>query len=78
MGMLFSFFRDLATPSALQLFLLIGILGGYTTFSSFGLETMLMIENRAFLHAFWYIAGSNILGIVAVIGGYRMMELIRV
>lgn len=77
MGMAFAIFRHESSPSTLSLFLMVGLLGGYTTFSSFGLEIWLLLENRAYMQACWYLAGSNLLGIGAVIGGYFMVDSIR-
>jgi CrcB protein len=48
--------RFIAVPE-LRLFLTIGILGGYTTFSSFSFETMAMISGGNYLGG-----GMNILG----------------
>ena len=50
-------------------FLIVGILGGFTTFSSFGLEAFQLIEARAWKEASLYILGTNIAGIVAVFLG---------
>lgn len=41
----------------------VGVLGGFTTFSSFSLETALMIERRAYGDAAAYIAASVVLAI---------------
>lgn len=43
--------RFLAVPS-LRLFLTIGILGGFTTFSSFSYETLALVRDGEFLRAF--------------------------
>lgn len=43
--------RFLAVPS-LRLFLTIGILGGFTTFSSFSYESLALIRDGEFLRAF--------------------------
>ncbi|MBL8763574.1 MAG: fluoride efflux transporter CrcB [Phycisphaerae bacterium] len=59
--------RDADRP--LTLFLLVGILGGYTTFSSFGRETFVLIEERQLGLAALYVAGSNTLGVLAVYVG---------
>ncbi len=50
-------------PFLFSLFLFSGILGGFTTFSSFGIETLSMIHDGAWRMAFFYIALSNILGL---------------
>ena len=42
--------RFLAAP-ALRVFLTIGILGGFTTFSTFSFETIRMVEDTQFQHA---------------------------
>lgn len=41
----------------------VGVLGGFTTFSSFSLETALMIERRAYGQALSYVAASVLLAI---------------
>lgn len=45
---------------------LIGIIGGYTTFSSFGRETMALAQDGEWLRAGGYILGSVALGLFAV------------
>ncbi len=48
-------------------FLLVtGVLGGYTTFSSFGWETYVLIRDGLALRALAYSAGSVVLGILGV------------
>lgn len=49
-----------AQPSGRQ-FLLVGICGGYTTFSSFSVQTLRLLQNRA-----WGLAGVNVVGSVVV------------
>ena len=48
-----------------QLFAITGFLGGFTTFSSFSLETVILIRNADFLKAGAYVLGSLILGFLA-------------
>jgi CrcB protein len=57
-----------------RLLLAVGVLGGFTTFSSFSLDTVLMIERRAFGAAAGYVAGSVILSILAVMVGMFVMR----
>jgi CrcB protein len=53
----------------LRAFLTVGILGGYTTFSTFSLDSALLMERGDFLGAGLYIAGSAILSILALFAG---------
>lgn len=45
---------------------LVGVLGGYTTFSSFSYETLLLIEGNRWGLAFSYALGSVLSGLLAV------------
>ena len=47
----------------------VGVLGGFTTFSAFSLETALMIEKRAYAQAFTYTTASVILSVAALFAG---------
>lgn len=53
----------------LRLFLGVGVLGGFTTFSSFSLESLRMIENKAYAMAAGYMSASVVLSIMAVFIG---------
>ena len=62
------FLSGLATPDYGWLgqpsgrhFLLMGVCGGFTTFSSFSVQTLRLIQNRA-----WVLAGINVVGSVVV------------
>lgn len=58
-------------PAAWRLFLCVGFLGGFTTFSSFGYETISLINNGKLLEAIAYVSGSVLLGLLAAaIGVY--------
>ncbi|MGC4049574.1 MAG: fluoride efflux transporter CrcB [Paludibaculum sp.] len=52
--------RLLVAPNA-RLFVMTGICGGYTTFSSFSLETLRLMQDRQ-----WGLATANVLGSVAL------------
>jgi CrcB protein len=47
-------------------FVMIGFLGGYTTFSSFSLQTLNLVQQGEWLAAGWNVAGSVILCLAAV------------
>lgn len=55
-----------------RLFLFTGLLGGFTTFSSFGLETIGLCRDGRFGAALAYIALSNTLGLAMVYLGWRL------
>ena len=52
-----------------RVFAAVGVLGGFTTFSAFSLETALMIERRQFAMAGGYVAASVVLSIAALFLG---------
>lgn len=52
-----------------QAFLVIGILGGFTTFSAFTLELGVMLEKDQLSAAAFYALGSVFLGLVALFAG---------
>jgi CrcB protein len=54
--------------------LMIGVLGGYTTFSSFGLETFSLAKDGELWLALMNMVLSCTVGFVAVWAGYRMAE----
>ena len=55
-----------ALPAEARLFLAVGVLGGYTTFSTFGYETLRLIENGDAIPALLNAFGQLALGLVAV------------
>lgn len=59
--------------SKLQLLLVVGFLGGFTTFSSFGLELFNLQANGQFKMFVIYLLASNLIGILCVILGNRLM-----
>jgi CrcB protein len=63
--------RVLASPGVRQ-FLMIGVCGGYTTFSSFSLQTLRLVQDREWLYAGGNILLSVALCLVAVWLGYAL------
>lgn len=63
--------QRLAVPEPWRVFLFVGLLGGFTTFSSFSLDVVTLI-NRNLGLAFLYVAGSVTLGIGALFLGLAL------
>ena len=65
-GFLISIFEErfVLYPS-LRIFLTIGILGGFTTFSSFSFETMALLRDGEL----WYASANILLSVVMCLGG---------
>ena len=61
----------------LKYFLIIGILGSFTTFSTFSLETLDLIVNKKFLMAFFYIFSSLFLCLLFTFIGLNFNKLIN-
>ena len=54
----------------LRMFLMVGLCGGFTTFSSFTSENLMLMRNGQFLPLFLYTGLSILLGFTAVYLGY--------
>lgn len=59
-----------------RLFLMVGLCGGFTTFSSFTNENLVLMHNGQFLAVLIYTSLSVILGFVAVYLGYTTTNLL--
>jgi CrcB protein len=66
---------DWLTPQ-MRLLLLTGLLGGFTTFSAFGLETVALLRRGEMLVAAAYAISSVLVCIAAVWAGMRAVELL--
>ncbi len=59
----------------LRLFLAVGVLGGYTTFSTFALDTVTLVGDRTLGMATLYVLASVALGVVAAFAGQVLVRL---
>ncbi|HKE56156.1 MAG TPA: fluoride efflux transporter CrcB [Pyrinomonadaceae bacterium] len=65
--------RFLVNPT-LRIVIMIGFLGGFTTFSSYGLQTFSLLRNGEVGLATLNVAASNVLGLILVWAGYAVAK----
>jgi CrcB protein len=70
----FAFKASDAAPQDLRLFLTTGILGGFTTFSAFSLDAILLWQRGEALLAAAYVIGSVVTSLAALVGGLALMR----
>ena len=68
----------LGLPPLFRLFLATGILGGYTTFSTFSYEAFILGTSGLTVTALVYVVGSVLLGIVGALSGVATARAIGV
>jgi CrcB protein len=59
-----------------RLFLVVGLLGGFTTFSTFSFEVVSLFQGGAWGRAGLYAVGSVMLGVSAVFAGLHLAEIV--
>ncbi len=57
-----------------RMFMATGILGGFTTFSSFSNETVSLLRDGQLWHAFTYVALSVVVGLLATFTGISLIK----
>lgn len=73
-GMLFEAFRFWNVGETWRLLLFTGLLGGFTTFSSYGLEAVVMCQNGEIIRGLTYILATNVGGLMSVALGVLVMR----
>lgn len=68
--------RSTVLTTESRLFLMVGLCGGFTTFSSFTMENLTLMHNGQFLPVLIYTGASLLLGFLAVFFGYAVTNLI--
>lgn len=74
-GLLYGFFsRYLSTASHYCLLLTTGLCGGFTTFSTFANESLVLLQSGNWLTFALYVGLSIVLGLAAVFSGYWLAK----
>jgi CrcB protein len=69
-GLFWGLFEDSVTSPVLRVFVFIGILGGFTTFSTYALESFHLLRDGEYKWVVLNLLASNIGGILLVFAGY--------
>ena len=72
----FPLYEKFAVGEMTRLTLMVGFLGGFTTFSAFGVQTFGLLKDGAVLFAVANVVLSNVVGLVSVWLGYALARLI--
>ncbi|MDD3905204.1 MAG: fluoride efflux transporter CrcB [Candidatus Omnitrophica bacterium] len=77
-GFLWGLFERFAVPSQVRVFVFVGILGGFTTFSTFSLENFHLFKDGQIKVAIMNIIATNTLGVVLVFVGFVISKQLMV
>ncbi|RJP29145.1 MAG: fluoride efflux transporter CrcB [Candidatus Omnitrophota bacterium] len=75
-GFLWGVFERIAVSPNIRLFIFIGILGGFTTFSTFSLENLNLLRDSQYRLMIINIFFTNALGIILVVTGFLSARLL--
>jgi CrcB protein len=76
-GLLFHLMQErFLVNQNLRTIILVGLLGGFTTFSSFGLQTFTLLQDGEFGFAALNLGVSNVLGLLLVWAGYTLARVL--
>jgi CrcB protein len=63
-----------AVPDSLETVLLVGLLGGFTTYSSYAFQSVELLEGGRPIHALGYMLATNLVALAAAWAGLRALS----
>jgi CrcB protein len=73
-GLLWGYLDRSAVSPAIRLFIFVGLLGSFTTFSTFAYDSFYLLNQQAFKLFFINLLLNNVLGILLCGGGYYLIR----
>jgi len=74
-GFLWGFFDKIFISPGIRLFIFVGILGSFTTFSTFAFDIVSMSKDGDIKNMIIYMVATNILGVALAFGGYYFSKI---
>lgn len=72
LGFCFLVMESLALSAEIRAMVVIGLLGAFTTFSTFSYEAVVLFQGGEWARAALYVGGSVVLGLMGVLGGLAL------
>ncbi len=73
-GFLWGYFARIYVSPGIRLLIFVGILGSFTTFSTFTFDNFSLIKNGDYIYLTLYFLATNLFGISLAIGGYLLSK----
>ncbi len=74
-GFLWGWFDRFYVSPGIRMLIFIGILGSFTTFSTFAFDVFSLVHDGQIRNVIFYILGTNVLGISLAFGGFYLARL---
>ncbi len=73
-GFLWGYFARTYVSPGMRLLIFVGILGSFTTFSTFAFDNFSLLKSGEFTYMTIYFLATNVFGILLAIGGYILSK----
>ncbi len=75
-GFLWGYFARTYVSPGMRLLIFVGILGSFTTFSTFAFDNFSLIKSGDYIYLTVYFLATNLFGISLAVGGYLLSKVI--